>query len=576
MADTTTTAPVSPEELEKERKTLWAILKEWLDNLLNDKKAVKLFGELKEQMQDMADAIDENANHNEEVLGEMVKLNQVMYDKIHDLDVSDNEYEQKLNELNDCVTRLLDVTEKIGKSQEIAKEQVLNALKDIPDFAKTNYELKVDYDDNPNHVLLINKAAVENSAIPDVVRVIPNMDGTISVDTMDMKDFKKEYADKDIRTISEDKIRDDEIAQHYGITDRPVNDIDRLIDMAGIQLKDALQCEQAICKNQIEMYKRKKLNNELARKDYQNTLSVPAYENGKEYTEGDIKLVRDTYKFKGEIVHDKFTFTLGDCQVEFNVQGGNDPDSPLKGGDFTAKFIPKVGKDIKISDTVNGITTNKKMRDERPALTFHRATNSIEFGDYHNVKYQQIIHSELFRNLLKQLYIDPDVVQEKMDNTYGRVAMIATVKKEHMDKVYKIEDVLKKANPGNIYRSENDTTYISSHIDGTDKNLIYDFDREGKIFGVMLQQANGEYKRIIDYSKQIVRPDLIDDDVKKSFNQIDKVFNTSWGIETELMEEIYNETVKENSRDKDAKSKDAKTNKLEGNKYINDDMMPIY
>ena len=266
MADTTTTAPISPEELEKERKTLWAILKEWLDNLLNDKKAVKLFGELKEQMQDMADAIDENANRNEEVLGEMVKLNQVMYDKIHDLDVSDNEYEQKLNELNDCVTRLLDVTEKIGKSQEIAKEQVLNALKDIPDFAKTNYELKVDYDDNPNHVLLINKAAVENSAIPDVVRVIPNMDGTISVDTMDMKDFKKEYADKDIRTISEDKIRDNEIAQHYGITDRPVNDIDRLIDMAGIQLKDALQCEQAICKNQIEMYKRKKLNNELARK----------------------------------------------------------------------------------------------------------------------------------------------------------------------------------------------------------------------------------------------------------------------------------------------------------------------
>ena len=148
--------------------------------------------------------------------------------------------------------------------------------------------------------------------------------------------------------------------------------------------------------------------------------------------------------------------------MDFNVQAT---------GDFTAKFIPKVGKDIEISDTVNGITTNKKMRDERPALTFHRATNSIEFGDYHNVKYQQIIHSELFRNLLKQLYIDPDVVQEKMDNTYGRVAMIATVKKEHMDKVYKIEDVLKKANPGNIYRSENDTTYISSHIDGTDKNL---------------------------------------------------------------------------------------------------------
>lgn len=524
MADTTTTAPISPEELEKERKTLWAILKEWLDNLLNDKKAVKLFGELKEQMQDMADAIDENANRNEEVLGEMVKLNQVMYDKIHDLDVSDNEYEQKLNELNDCVTRLLDVTEKIGKSQEIAKEQVLNALKDIPDFAKTNYELKVDYDDNPNHVLLINKAAVENSAIPDVVRVIPNMDGTISVDTMDMKDFKKEYADKDIRTISEDKIRDDEIAQHYGITDRPVNDIDRLIDMAGIQLKDALQCEQAICKNQIEMYKRKKLNNELARKDYQNTLSVPAYENGKEYTEGNIKLVRDTCRFKGRTLCDKFKFTLKDCQVEFDVQAT---------GDFTAKFIPKVGKDIEISDTVNGITTNKKMRDERPALTFKRATNSIEFGDYHNVNYQQIIHSELFRNLLKQLYIDPDVVQEKMDNTYGRVAMIATVKKEHMDKVYKIEDVLKKANPGNIYRSENDTTYISSHIAGTDKNLIYDFDREGKIFGVMLQQANGEYKRIIDYSKEVIRPDLIDSDVEKAFDEIDKVFNESWGIETE-------------------------------------------
>lgn len=567
MADTTTTAPISPEELEKERKTLWAILKEWLDNLLNDKKAVKLFGELKEQMQDMADAIDENANRNEEVLGEMVKLNQVMYDKIHDLDVSDNEYEQKLNELNDCVTRLLDVTEKIGKSQEIAKEQVLNALKDIPDFAKTNYELKVDYDDNPNHVLLINKAAVENSAIPDVVRVIPNMDGTISVDTMNMKDFKKEYAGKDIRTISEDKIRDDEIAQHYGITDRPVNDIDRLIDMAGIQLKDALQCEQAICKNQIEMYKRKKLNNELARKDYQNTLSVPAYENGKEYTEGDIKLVRDTCRFKGRTLCDKFKFTLKDCQVEFDVQAT---------GDFTAKFIPKVGKDIEISDTVNGITTNKKMRDERPALTFKRATNSIEFGDYHNVNYQQIIHSELFRNLLKQLYINPDVLQEKMDNTYGRVAMIATVKKEHMDKVYKIEDVLKKANPGNIYRSENDTTYISSHIDGTDKNLIYDFDREGKIFGVMLQQANGEYKRIIDYSKEVIRPDLIDSDVEKAFDEIDKVFNESWGIETELMEEIYNETVKENNRDKDTKSKDAKTNKLEGNKYINDDMMPIY
>lgn len=526
MADTTTTAPVSPEELEKERKTLWAILKEWLDNLLNDKKAVKLFGELKEQMQDMADAIDENANRNEEVLGEMVKLNQVMYDKIHDLDVSDNEYEHKLNELNDCVTRLLDVTEKIGKSQEIAKEQVLNALKDIPDFAKTNYELKVNYDDNPNHVLLINKAAVENSAIPDVVRVIPNMDGTISVDTMDMKDFKKEYAGKDIRTISEDKIRDDEIAQHYGITDRPVNDIDRLIDMAGIQLKDALQCEQAICKNQIEMYKRKKLNNELARKDYQNTLSVPAYENGKEYTEGNIKLVRNTFRspVSNRPVCDKFTFTLGDCQVEFDVQAT---------GDFTAKFIPKVGKDIEISDTVNGITTNKKMRDERPALTFKRATNSIEFGDYHNVKYQQIIHSELFRNLLKQLYIDPDVVQEKMDNTYGRVAMIGTVKKEHMDKVYKIEDVLKKANPGNIYRSENDTTYISSHIAGTDKNLIYDFDREGKIFGVMLQQANGEYKRIIDYSKEVIRPDLIDSDVEKAFDEIDKVFNESWGIETE-------------------------------------------
>lgn len=526
MADTTTTAPVSPEELEKERKTLWAILKEWLDNLLNDKKAVKLFGELKEQMQDMADAIDENANRNEEVLGEMVKLNQVMYDKIHDLDVSDNEYEHKLNELNDCVIRLLDVTEKIGKSQEIAKEQVLNALKDIPDFAKTNYELKVNYDDNPNHVLLINKAAVENSAIPDVVRVIPNMDGTISVDTMDMKDFKKEYAGKDIRTISEDKIRDDEIAQHYGITDRPVNDIDRLIDMAGIQLKDALQCEQAICKNQIEMYKRKKLNNELARKDYQNTLSVPAYENGKEYTEGDIKLVRNTFRspVSNRPVCDKFTFTLGDCQVEFDVQAT---------GDFTAKFIPKVGKDIEISDTVNGITTNKKMRDERPALTFKRATNSIEFGDYHNVKYQQIIHSELFRNLLKQLYIDPDVVQEKMDNTYGRVAMIGTVKKEHMDKVYKIEDVLKKANPGNIYRSENDTTYISSHIAGTDKNLIYDFDREGKIFGVMLQQANGEYKRIIDYSKEVIRPDLIDSDVEKAFDEIDKVFNESWGIETE-------------------------------------------
>lgn len=550
MADTTTTAPVSPEELEKERKTLWAILKEWLDNLLNDKKAVKLFGELKEQMQDMADAIDENANRNEEVLGEMVKLNQVMYDKIHDLDVSDNEYEQKLNELNDCVTRLLDVTEKIGKSQEIAKEQVLNALKDIPDFAKTNYELKVNYDDNPNHVLLINKAAVENSAIPDVVRVIPNMDGTISVDTMDMKDFKKEYAGKDIRTISEDKIRDNEIAQHYGITDRPVNDIDRLIDMAGIQLKDALQCEQAICKNQIEMYKRKKLNNELARKDYQNTLSVPAYENGKEYTEGDIKLVRNTKRFKGEIVHDKFTFTLGDCRVDFNVQAT---------GDFTAKFIPKVGKDIEISDTVNGITTNKKMRDERPALTFHRATNSIEFGDYHNVKYQQIIHSELFRNLLKQLYIDPDVVQEKMDNTYGRVAMIATVKKEHMDKVYKIEDVLKKANPGNIYRSENDTTYISSHIDGTDKNLIYDFDREGKIFGVMLQQANGEYKRIIDYSKEVIRPDLIDSDVEKAFDEIDKVFNTSWGIETE--------PVKDNLK----KNEPAKTE----NEYTSEAKRPI-
>lgn len=550
MADTTTTAPISPEELEKERKTLWAILKEWLDNLLNDKKAVKLFGELKEQMQDMADAIDENANRNEEVLGEMVKLNQVMYDKIHDLDVSDNEYEQKLNELNDCVTRLLDVTEKIGKSQEIAKEQVLNALKDIPDFAKTNYELKVNYDDNPNHVLLINKAAVENSAIPDVVRVIPNMDGTISVDTMDMKDFKKEYAGKDIRTISEDKIRDNEIAQHYGITDRPVNDIDRLIDMAGIQLKDALQCEQAICKNQIEMYKRKKLNNELARKDYQNTLSVPAYENGKEYTEGDIKLVRNTKRFKGEIVHDKFTFTLGDCRVDFNVQAT---------GDFTAKFIPKVGKDIEISDTVNGITTNKKMRDERPALTFHRATNSIEFGDYHNVKYQQIIHSELFRNLLKQLYIDPDVVQEKMDNTYGRVAMIATVKKEHMDKVYKIEDVLKKANPGNIYRSENDTTYISSHIDGTDKNLIYDFDREGKIFGVMLQQANGEYKRIIDYSKEVIRPDLIDSDVEKAFDEIDKVFNTSWGIETE--------PVKDNLK----KNEPAKTE----NEYTSEAKRPI-
>ena len=92
----------------------------------------------------------------------------------------------------------------------------------------------------------------------------------------------------------------------------------------------------------------------------------------------------------------------------------------------------------------------------------------------------------------------------------------------------------------------------------------------------MLQQANGEYKRIIDYSKEVIRPDLIDSDVEKAFDEIDKVFNESWGIETELMEEIYNETVKENNRDKDTKSKDAKTNKLEGNKYINDDMMPIY
>lgn len=572
MADTTTTAPVSPEELEKERKTLWAILKEWLDNLLNDKKAVKLFGELKEQMQDMADAIDENANRNEEVLGEMVKLNQVMYDKIHDLDVSDNEYEQKLNELNDCVTRLLDVTEKIGKSQEIAKEQVLNALKDIPDFAKTNYELKVDYDDNPNHVLLINKAAVENSAIPDVVRVIPNMDGTISVDTMDMKDFKKEYAGKDIRTISEDKIRDNEIAQHYGITDRPVNDIDRLIDMAGIQLKDALQCEQAICKNQIEMYKRKKLNNELARKDYQNTLSVPAYENGKEYTEGDIKLVRDTYseenaKVEMRVMYDKFSFTLGKCQVDFNIQ---------RNGDFTATFCPDVNTRKEIEEAKNGIIHKEKIRDDRPALKFSRATNSIEFGDYHNVEYQKIIHSDMFKNLLKQLYIDPDVVQEKMDNTYGRVAMIGTVKKEHMDKVEQVRNVLEEINPGKTFFNNTDTTYVTSHIEDTDKTLIYDFDREGKVFGVMVQQGTGEFKRAIDYSKQIVRPDLIDDDVKKSFNQIDKVFNTSWGIETEPMEEIYNETVKENSRDKDTKSKDAKTNKLEGNKYIDDDMMPIY
>ena len=154
--------------------------------------------------------------------------------------------------------------------------------------------------------------------------------------------------------------------------------------------------------------------------------------------------------------------------------------------------------------------------------------------------------------------------------------MIGTVKKEHMDKVEQVRNVLEEINPGKTFFNNTDTTYVTSHIEDTDKTLIYDFDREGKVFGVMVQQGTGEFKRAIDYSKQIVRPDLIDDDVKKSFNQIDKVFNTSWGIETELMEEIYNETVKENNRDKDTKSKDAKTNKLEGNKYINDDMMPIY
>lgn len=77
----------------------------------------------------MADAIDENANRNEEVLGEMVKLNQVMYDKIHDLDVSDNEYEQKLNELNDCVTRLLDVTEKLANHRKLQRNRCLMLLR---------------------------------------------------------------------------------------------------------------------------------------------------------------------------------------------------------------------------------------------------------------------------------------------------------------------------------------------------------------------------------------------------------------------------------------------------------------
>ena len=118
--------------------------------------------------------------------------------------------------------------------------------------------------------------------------------------------------------------------------------------------------------------------------------------------------------------------------------------------------------------------------------------------------------------------------------------------------------------------------YVTSHINGTDKTLIVDFDDIGNVNGILVQKGTGEYKRIVNYAKEIVAPELIDKDVIKGFNQIDAVFNESRGFETEPMKDIYLKTVDKNDRNKDTKSKDTKVNKLEGNKYINDDMMPIY
>lgn len=332
MADTTTTAPVSPEELEKERKTLWAILKEWLDNLLNDKKAVKLFGELKEQMQDMADAIDsidEQATENKVILGEMVKLMNVMDDRMKNLDISDNDFLEKIQEGNGYVKKLLDLNEKIGEAQEIAKNQVRDVLKDVPDFIRQCYELKMDLDSTPHQILLVNTAVEktemwhENSGVPDCIKVTPNMDGTISVDVLTYKEYKKEFEGKKLRTKELDIRTDEEIAKAYEITDRPVDNVDRLIDMAGTQLKDALKCEKKLWQHKIEKYQRKRLDVDMKKKALQKQLELPEYKVGKVYEKDGITLKRDTWtppniKTTGT-GHDSYKISYGNVRCKLTL-----------------------------------------------------------------------------------------------------------------------------------------------------------------------------------------------------------------------------------------------------------------
>ena len=581
MADTTTTAPVSPEELEKERKTLWAILKEWLDNLLNDKKAVKLFGELKEQMQDMADAIDsidEQATENKVVLGEMVKLMNVMDDRMKNLDISDNDFLEKIQEGNGYVKKLLDLNEKIGEAQEIAKNQVRDVLKDVPDFIRQCYELKMDLDSTPHQILLVNTAVEktemwhENSGVPDCIKVTPNMDGTISVDVLTYNEYKKEFAGKKLRTKELDIRTDEEIAKAYEITDRPVDNFDRLIDMAGTQLKDALKCEKKLWQHKIEKYQRKRLDVDMKKKALQKQLELPEYKVGKVYEKDGITLKRDTWtppniKTTGT-GHDSYKISYGKCQMQIDID---------EFGNVEAKVNLDKTKAVEIDDIRNGIKHTENKFANRPALRFDRTTKTMEFGDYHNLDYQKIIDSEMFKKLLLQCGIDPDLVNDKLNHTNGRVAMITSVRKEQMYKVDEIRNVLEKINPHfTAVDNSSEMNYVTSHINGTDKTLIVDFDDMGNVNGILVQKGTGEYKRIVNYAKEIVAPELIDKDVIKGFNQIDAVFNESRGFETEPMKDIYLKTVDKNDRNKDTKSKDTKVNKLEGNKYINDDMMPIY
>ena len=582
MADTTTTAPISPDELAKERKTLWAILKEWLDNLLNDKKAVKLFGELKEQMQDMADAIDsidEQATENKVVLGEMVKLMNVMDERMKNLDISDNDFLEKIQEGNGYVKKLLELNEKIGEAQEIAKNQVRDVLKDVPDFIRQCYELKMDLDSTPHQVLLVNTAVEktemwhENSGVPDCIKVTPNMDGTISVDVLTYKEYKKEFEGKKLRTKELDIRTDEDIAKAYGITDRPVDNVDRLIDMAGTQLKDALKCEKKLWQHRVEKYQRKRLDVDMKKKALQQQLELPEYKEGKVYEKDGITLTKDVYRDlddEGKLQTFNTTFSLvhGKCEMQIDID---------ELGNIEAKVNLDKTKRIEVDNIRNGIKHTENKFANRPAFRFERATKTMEFGDYHNLDYQKIIDSEMFKNLLLQCQIDPDVVNDKLNHTNGRVAMITSVRKEQMHKVDEIRDVLEEINPHfTAVDNSSEMNYVTSHINGTDKTLIVDFDDMGNVNGILVQKGTGEYKRIVNYAKEIVAPELIDKDVIKGFNQIDAVFNESRGFETEPIKDIYLKTVDKSDRDKDSNSKDTKVNKLEGNKYIDDEMMPIY